>query len=179
MDAVTFGDREVIALAETRYFCVRVDADRRPDLNERYNLGGWPTTALLTPDGHLLSGGTYLGPEEMLALMQKVAEARKSQEQEIRERSRTSEATVRLKPGVRLQADEGAVAWYRALLMDLLDREHGGLGRAPKSPHAAAMQFALALAEDGGDEAMRETADLGLGGIDRLWDQDHGGFFRY
>ena len=28
---------------------VRVDADRRPDVNERYNLEGWPTTALLTP----------------------------------------------------------------------------------------------------------------------------------
>jgi len=33
---------------------VRVDNDRRPDINERYNMGGWPTTAFLTPDGDVL-----------------------------------------------------------------------------------------------------------------------------
>ena len=30
---------------------IRVDADERPDISERYSLGGWPTTAFLTPDG--------------------------------------------------------------------------------------------------------------------------------
>ena len=60
MDEATYGRAEVVAVAESRFVTVRVDADRRPDLNDRYNLGGWPTTALLTPDGHVLSGGTYL-----------------------------------------------------------------------------------------------------------------------
>ena len=27
---------------------IRVDNDERPDVNRRYNMGGWPTTAFLT-----------------------------------------------------------------------------------------------------------------------------------
>ena len=30
---------------------IRVDADRRPDISDRYSLGGWPTTAFLTAEG--------------------------------------------------------------------------------------------------------------------------------
>ena len=41
----------VAALIHERFVPVRVDTDRRPDINERYNLGGWPTTAFLTADG--------------------------------------------------------------------------------------------------------------------------------
>src|SRR6188472_2119322 len=67
MDETTYADPRVASLVNERFVAVRVDADRRPDLNERYNLGGWPTTALLTPDGHVLSGATYLGPDELLA----------------------------------------------------------------------------------------------------------------
>ena len=39
---------------------VRVDADARPDVYGRYHLGGLPTTALLTPDGDFVRGGTFL-----------------------------------------------------------------------------------------------------------------------
>ena len=41
----------------------RVDTDRRPDINERYNLGGWPTTAFLTPEGELMTGGTFVSAD--------------------------------------------------------------------------------------------------------------------
>jgi len=34
---------------------VRVDNDQRPDVNARYNMGGWPTTALLTPGADLMA----------------------------------------------------------------------------------------------------------------------------
>ena len=51
MDRTTYADPEVAALVRDRFVAVRVDTDRRPDINERYNLGGWPTTAFLTADG--------------------------------------------------------------------------------------------------------------------------------
>ena len=49
----------------THYVPVRVDNDERPDVNARYNMGGWPTTAFLSPDGSTLTGATYLPPEHM------------------------------------------------------------------------------------------------------------------
>ena len=58
-----------------RFIAIRVDADRRPDINERYNLGGWPTTVFLTDRGDTLSGGTYLDASQMMAALQQVADA--------------------------------------------------------------------------------------------------------
>ena len=60
MDAATFADSEVAGLITAHFVAIRVDPDRRPDIAERYSLGGWPTTAFLTPDGDLLGGGTFI-----------------------------------------------------------------------------------------------------------------------
>src|SRR4051812_6775186 len=64
MDRATFSDPAVIAAVSSQFVAIRVDADRRPDINERYNLGGWPTTVFLTSDGGTLSGGTYLDVDQ-------------------------------------------------------------------------------------------------------------------
>ena len=70
-----------------RFVAVRVDADRRPDINERYNLGGWPTTVFLTDRGDTLSGGTYLDASQMMAALQQVADAYRDRADEISARS--------------------------------------------------------------------------------------------
>ncbi|HMI92123.1 MAG TPA: DUF255 domain-containing protein, partial [Polyangiales bacterium] len=50
MNDVTFRDPEVVAVLERHFVVVKVDADARPDLAERYARWGWPATGLLTPD---------------------------------------------------------------------------------------------------------------------------------
>ncbi len=62
MDETSYSDPEVIRLINDRYVPVRVDNDQRPDVNRRYNMGGWPTTVFLTPDGEIIHGGTYFAP---------------------------------------------------------------------------------------------------------------------
>src|SRR6478735_8197865 len=65
MDRTTYADAEVAALIRERFVPVRVDTDRRPDINERYNLGGWPTTAFLTAAGRVIAGGTFITVDRM------------------------------------------------------------------------------------------------------------------
>ena len=48
MDETSFSDSEVIHLINRDFVAVRVDSDQRPDVNSRYNMGGWPTIAFLT-----------------------------------------------------------------------------------------------------------------------------------
>ncbi|OGP87355.1 MAG: hypothetical protein A2Y95_08970 [Deltaproteobacteria bacterium RBG_13_65_10] len=54
MEATTFADAGVRALVDATVIPVRLDGERRPDLNERYNLGGWPTTIYLIENGEPL-----------------------------------------------------------------------------------------------------------------------------
>src|SRR3974390_1137222 len=73
MDETTYSSERVIDLIRDRYVPVRVDNDVRPDINQRYNMGGWPTTAFLTPSGDILTGGTYLPPDEMTNALGRIA----------------------------------------------------------------------------------------------------------
>src|SRR5438309_512203 len=69
MDETTYSDQRVIDLLNRDYVPVRVDNDLRPDINGRYNMGGWPTTAFLTPQGDILSGGTYLPADQTVGAL--------------------------------------------------------------------------------------------------------------
>ena len=75
MDRTSYADPSIAACINTRFVPIRVDADERPDISERYNLGGWPTTAFLTPDGVILAGGTFVPPERLAGVLAQVADA--------------------------------------------------------------------------------------------------------
>ena len=75
MDRVGYRDPDVVQLVNDRFVPVRVDADRRPDISERYTVRGWPTTAFLTPEGGVLGGGTYLEPARLISVLRQVDDA--------------------------------------------------------------------------------------------------------
>ncbi len=72
MDETSYSDPRVIESANRDYVPVRVDNDRDPDVNRRYNMGGWPTTAFLTAGGEVITGATYLPPDDMAAALDNV-----------------------------------------------------------------------------------------------------------
>src|SRR5687768_16027783 len=95
MDRATYADPEVASAIEQRFIAVRVDADRRPDINDRYNLGGWPTTVFLTNSGAILSGGTYFDARQMIVTLNQVADAYRDLFGEIAVRSARLQANDR------------------------------------------------------------------------------------
>ena len=86
MDETSYSDPEVIRTINERYVPIRVDNDERPDVNRRYNMGGWPTTAFLTPDGEIVHGGTYIPPDAMRSYVAQVAEVWRDRRTEIAQR---------------------------------------------------------------------------------------------
>jgi uncharacterized protein len=182
MDRTTFSHHEVVALLSSQFVTVRVDADRRPDVNERYNLGGWPTTAFLTSDGDVLSGGTYLDVEQMLALSRQVAEAWRDRASEIRARAAQKRALAATATVAGIQPDVTAVSHVRSLIVQHFDSTNGGFGTAPKLPHTSALSLALSLSSEEQGTADPELAailDLTLDRMWALWDSAAGGFSRY
>lgn len=179
MDRTTFSHPDVISSLQARFVAIRVDADRRPDLNERYNLGGWPTTAFLTADGDVLSGSTYVDPEQMLGLLHQVSEAWRDRRAEILARADTLRG-VRLPPSpASTWADTSAVEHLRSLMVTQFDSVNGGFGVSPKLPHTSALMLALSLMDQSADPEVIEIVELTLDRMQALWDPVGGGFFRY
>ena len=83
----TYGDAEVARFVNEHFIPIRVDTDHRPDINARYNVGGWPTTSFLTPHGGYIAGATYLPPDQFLAMLDEVRRAYAERKPELYEQA--------------------------------------------------------------------------------------------
>jgi len=72
MDAVTYAEPRIAANVNEGFVPIRVDVDRHPRVRERYNMGGFPTTAFLTPEGELLTGAGCLDVDGMRQVLESV-----------------------------------------------------------------------------------------------------------
>ena len=177
MDRTTYANPVVAELIRDRFVPVRVDTDRRPDINERYNLGGWPTTAFLTADGALITGGTFVPVDRMPGVLASVAAA-------IGQGAADGHAehADQIDVGADLP-DTGFPddAQLIATVFETFDEQHGGFGIEPKFPHAAALHFAITLFRDTGDDRWRHVVERTLDAMAEggLWDRQAGGFYRY
>ncbi|HEX8806410.1 MAG TPA: DUF255 domain-containing protein [Candidatus Aquilonibacter sp.] len=182
MDETTYSNEAVIDTINARYVPVRVDNDERPDVNARYNMGGWPTTAFLTPDGTLLTGATYLPPPEMQRALGQVAEFYAERKSEIAEREReirTAERTY--DTAAREALSQALVDEFAMSLRANYDEEFGGFGDAPKFPQPELYEFLLAYWRLTGNTRFYEIVShtmraMAHGG---MYDAVEGGFFRY
>ena len=182
MDETTYSDQRVIDLASSRFIPVRVDNDTRPDVNARYNMGGWPTTAFLDPDGEILAGLTYIPPDRMVEMLNRVNEAWHVDRDTIKERLEQ----VRQQRATREQPEPGALDSQIVRLMlnefdKSYDEEFGGFGNEPKFPQVDALRMLLQQHLRSGDpqplERARFTLQQMAGG--GMYDHVEGGFFRY
>jgi uncharacterized protein YyaL (SSP411 family) len=177
MDRTTYLNEAVVSLIQDRFVAIRVDTDRRPDINERYNLGGWPTTAFLTEDGELLGGGTFVTPERMPGVLRQVIDAVTMRSGEIARAQMTSAAARSPAATPDAPALDDVV---RAVFANF-DQQHGGFGIEPKFPVTMPLHLALVLgreepASDWNAIVERTLDAMKDGG---LRDPDSGGFYRY
>jgi uncharacterized protein YyaL (SSP411 family) len=186
MDRTTYARVEVARLIDSRFVAIRVDTDRRPDINERYNLGGWPTTAFLTPDGQVFGGGTFIAADRMPSVLSDVAEAFSTRRDEISARaSATHDENMSASHHVgglgtlRTLMDDKPVEWLSSRLVEAFDREEGGFGHGPKFPHVPALTLILERYADTRDPLLRELLTTSLDHLTMLCDAGGGGFFRY
>ena len=173
-----YADPRVADLLDDRFVPVRVDAEARPDVAGRYGLGGWPTTAFLTPDGDILGGETYATAERMRDLLRRVADAFAVQRDAIAERHATAEPQG---VGAPAQAPDPELdGWLGDHLLGEFDEEHGGFGAGAKRVHAGALELAWRRGRDG-DPGFAAVVERTLTAMARggLYDELDGGVFRY
>ncbi|GAB7092714.1 DUF255 domain-containing protein [Halorubrum luteum] len=168
MDATTYAEPRIAANVNEWFVPVRVDVDRHPRVRERYNMGGFPTTAFLTPDGELLTGAGFLGVDGMRQVLESV---REMWDEKGRAAGRVPRALdADLPPSGELT--EAIESHLAGQLEAKYDAEHAGWGTDAKFPLPRTVEFALKRDRD---RALR-TLDAVR---DHLTDDVDGGFFRF
>jgi len=177
LDQDTYSVPDIAQYVQSNFIPIRVDTDKRPDINRRYNLGGWPTTTFLTPDGRVIGGGTYFPPDQMRQLLRDIKSSWQKHQAPPAAENTLPEAestpTSELSSSI---ADEifGEVA-------NNFDPIYGGFGSQPKFPNTEAQELALMKYH-----YTRNREFLGIvlvtlnnAGRSGTYDKEMGGFFRY
>ncbi len=182
MDETTYSNAGVIDLINREYVPIRVDNDLRPDINQRYNMGGWPSTAFLTSSGDILTGATYLPADQMADALTRVAAYYQANRPEIA--NRVLEGRKRAGSGVARSAgalEDGIVDEVVEAVKNAYDPEYGGFGSAPKFPQTDAILLLLEQAQLDADPELSAMAThtLEMMAAGGTYDHVEGGFFRY
>ena len=208
MDETTYSDPDVQSLLARSFIAIRVDNDHRPDINARYNVGGWPTTAFLTPHGGLIGGATYLPPDQFLAMLMELESAYKADKPRLYEQSRDLLQQRRIharRVVAGADVESSLVDRVSRIVAGAYDARNGGFGSEPKFPNPSILRYVLHLYRTTGEEfyaaMLRKTlnrmadvtdveASSGSGqhgehffaqptGVAAIYDNFSGGFFRY
>ena len=179
MDRESYENDETAALINQYFIPIKVDRDERPDVDARYQAavaaisgqGGWPVTALLTPDGRPFFGGTYFPPTDqhgrpgLRRVLATMAEAYRDRREEVLdsaasvmaaiEANETFEATIGedgaqpVDPASFAMNPEGDLLFPTLLAkitvhaLSQFDPRNGGFGGQPKFPNSAALDLLL------------------------------------
>src|SRR5580698_8682892 len=198
MDRESYEDAPLAATINEHFVAIKVDRDERPDVDARYQAavqaisgqGGWPLTAILTPDGRPFFAGTYFPREDRYGrpgferVLLTLANAWKTRRTEVLESAASVIAAIEhgetfsargegLSLGIVGKLAQSAVAQF--------DPHHGGFGSQPKFPHPAALDLLIDVAARTGNEAAKQAATVTLQKMARggVYDQLAGGFHRY
>jgi uncharacterized protein len=185
MDETTYSNEEIIAFINEHFIPVRVDADMRPDIDSLYNQGGWPSTAILTPQGEVISGGTYIPPEEMLARLKRASARYSSDRKAIASRIEDMKAMKELRDleskTMSNQPGKGDLDNIVQLIKGSFDEKNGGFGTGQKFPSPETIDFLLSMYAKNRDPEIGKiiTVTLERMGKGEIFDNREGGFFRY
>ncbi|MCB6200747.1 thioredoxin domain-containing protein [Extibacter muris] len=192
----SFEDQEVAELLNSHYVCIKVDREERPDIDSVYmaacqavtGAGGWPLTAILTPDQKPFFLGTYIpkhpryGQTGLLELLQKVHLLWSRDREKLSETGRQITAFLSV-PGSKAEEtpDKNVLKQAVNLFKQQYDRKWGGFGSAPKFPSPHNLLFLLDYSALESDDSTLEMALHTLSAMARggMNDQIGGGFSRY
>ncbi|MGB7136520.1 MAG: thioredoxin domain-containing protein [Acidobacteriaceae bacterium] len=198
MDRESYEDESLARTINDHFVAIKVDRDERPDVDARYQAavqaisgqGGWPLTAILTPDGRPFFAGTYFPREDRYGrpgfekVLLTLAHAWKSQREEVLESAASVIAAIEHGETFSARGEGlslGIVDKLVASALAQFDSRNGGFGSQPKFPHPSALDLLIDVAARTGNEAAKEAVTVTLRKMARggVYDQLAGGFHRY
>ncbi len=179
MDKTTYSNEQVIDFVNQNFIPIKVDTDKRPDVNERYNAGGWPTTAILTPKGSVIQAATYVAPEQMIIFLKSSINYFRTNEKEL---------DLNLQKTLQEKTSKTMLLNTQDLVENVVleakssyDQSFGGFGFEPKFPMPDVLSFLEFYYLHSKDTQVEEILKKTLTSMAKngLFDTEEFGFFRY
>ncbi|MEK6964551.1 MAG: DUF255 domain-containing protein [Nanoarchaeota archaeon] len=180
MDETSYKDAEVIKIIHEKFVPIRVDIDKHPVIRDRYNFGGFPTTAFLTPAGDIMGGGTYISPPVLRQYLLDIHQVFRKNKKELLSKMKE----LKIMASSQKEAPKGKLSHEiveKALEMvkSNFDSYNGGFGSAPKFPMSEVLDFLSLEYSISKEKGLLEMITKSLNGMKPLHDKIEGGFFRY
>ncbi|NUN12343.1 MAG: thioredoxin domain-containing protein [Myxococcales bacterium] len=201
MEHESFEDEQIASVMNSRYICIKLDREERPDIDAVYmravqlatGHGGWPMSVWLFPDKKPFYSGTYFPAYDgqrgarmgFLSLLNRLADlfstdrvrviqAASHLTNEIRNSFQGTNDT----PNKQHEASPDDVA---RLLLRQADYQWGGFGHAPKFPVPSQLDLVLRYGWKHDDAETKRFVELTLDKMAQGGIYDHlaGGFARY
>jgi uncharacterized protein YyaL (SSP411 family) len=192
MERESFESIEVADYLNTFFIAIKVDRERRPDIDEIYmtgvqlitGRGGWPMSSFLTAEGKTFFGGTYYPRIQFLTLLKQVNKKwNEDREGLLSQAEEISTAVQRRLDQAQVAGTLGRNAPVMAAkqLFERHDAVHGGFSPAPKFPNEANYLFLIDFALRNADQKLIDLIRFDLQTMARggIYDQIGGGFHRY
>jgi uncharacterized protein YyaL (SSP411 family) len=165
MEEVTYTDPAVLDLIRSHYLAIRVDADSRPDLANRYEDYGWPATIVFNSDGsEIVKRQGYIPPKPMASMLQAIIDDPSPGPSILPE--------PKLSSSDQLFLSDSAIAGLRQRLIDSYDSKNKGWGTVQKFLNWDTIEYCIVSSMEGDTNFARmgrETLAAQLNLIDPIW----------
>ena len=194
MEEESFTDVNVAKLLNDDFISIKVDREQYPQIDKKYQKiyrdvygkrGGWPLSIFMTADKEVFFIGTYIPKEEgygskgLLSLLPSfvVLNADTSALKEAIEKHKKKKSQNSLQ----LDRNDKLVSRVVFDIEKQYDADNGGFAAHPKFPEASKLDLLLDIVRLTGNQKAWNMAEVTLKKMARsgLYDQVHGGFFRY
>ena len=192
MERESFEDSEVAALMNEGFIAIKVDREERPDIDNVYMTatqlmtghGGWPMTAVLTPDREPFFAGTYFPKHDrgnqpgLLSLLNRINDMWNNNRQELLDSAKHQAQSLRTAlaaTGDTMPGKDSIENAYRQLV-SMFDELHSGFGYGPKFPTPHRLLFLLRYHRRTGDIKALDMVERTLQAMRNGGMYDHIGF---
>jgi uncharacterized protein YyaL (SSP411 family) len=194
----SFENPEIAAIMNDNFVNIKVDREERPDIDAIHmeavqaitGSGGWPLTVFLTPERKPFYGGTYFPPEDRQGMpgfpsvLRTVADAYRNRRDQVQ--GAADDVVSHLNRSLQAQPSSEPLTFdilktASIPIQAAFDRQHGGLGTAPKFPQPMVLEYLLRHYRRTGDAEALSMVELTLTSMAKggIYDQVGGGFHRY
>ncbi len=182
IENTTYRDKKVRKIIEEFFIPVRVDAEKEPDINKKYNQGGLPTTVILTPDKEILWGsGRYISPEDMFKLLNYFSSLSQEEIEDMAQRNRLRKKAFLKRFHKKIKEKDISYSLIEKTFKYVklkFDNNYGGFVGAPKFPVDELPYFLMLYSLFDNDFSYR-MVEKTLDGYENLIDPVEGGIYRY